>query len=135
MAGAGKYVGADTSRLPGSRPRLSVECVATHDPPHPIDPVVRAHVGAVVRQLLLPGELDRWDVQWQRDDRSRWMLLAVIDARGERYVGYIKDASTDYPVENGLDTFTDGFEDFISESRFAWGQRRELRDRPWRKRL
>ena len=28
--------------------------------------------------------------------------------------------------------FTDGLEDFISESRFAWGQRRELQDRPWR---
>ena len=30
--------------------------------------------------------------------------------------------------------FTDGLEDFISESRFAWGQRRELQDRPWRSR-
>jgi hypothetical protein len=45
---------------------------------------------------------------------------------------FIAEADAGYPLDEGLDVFTDGLEDFSSESRFAWGQQRELNDRPWR---
>ena len=97
-----------------------------------MDHVVRAHVEEVLRQLLREDELDGWQLRWEPNDRSRWQLVAEVMARGEQYVGFIAELEAGYPLEDGLDTFTNGLEDFISESRFAWGERRELRDRPWR---
>gem|GEM_PF-5285987 len=52
-------------------------------------------------------------------------------AAGEPYMGYLYQEGAEYPVEEAFDTFTDGLEDFISESGFAWGQQRLLTDRPW----
>ncbi|MGH3308245.1 MAG: hypothetical protein ACRDOX_11205 [Nocardioides sp.] len=60
------------------------------------------------------------------------MLLVDLVACGESYIGYLAETGASYPCEDGLDTFTDGLEDFISESRFAWGQQRLLTGRPWR---
>ncbi len=66
------------------------------------------------------------------NDEGRWQLVVDVAACGEPWFGFIIERDADYPIEEGLDIFTDGFEDFISESRFAWGQRRELAERPWR---
>ena len=54
-----------------------------------------------------------------------------LSARGERYTGFVWHGGAHESMQ-GLDTFADGLEDFIAESRFAWGQQRLLRDRPWR---
>ena len=97
------------------------------------DPVVRGHVEDVLRRLLRDDELDAWQLRWELNDAGRWQLVADVTACGERYVGFIAELDADYPLEAGLDAFTDGLEDFISESRFAWSEQRELRDRPWRR--
>ena len=99
--------------------------------PPPIDPAVRAHVQHVLDTLLQPGELDDWVLSWE-PDRGTWRLVARVTVCGEECYGYVTEVDAAYPLSAGLDTFTDGFEDFIAESRFAWGQQRELRDRPWR---
>jgi hypothetical protein len=93
---------------------------------------VRAYVATAVRELLLPEELDGWELGWELNERGRWQLVVDLVAGGERFLGFITEDGAGYPIAAGLDTFTDGLEDFISESRFAWGQRREFHDRPWR---
>jgi hypothetical protein len=97
-----------------------------------VHPAVRAHVETALRELLLPEELDGWELRWELNERGRWQLVVDLMAGGERFLGFITEHGACYPIEDGLDTFTDGFEDFISESRFAWGQRGELHNRPWR---
>ena len=57
---------------------------------------------------------------------------ATVTVPGEEHYGYVSEVDAAFPLAAGLDTFTDAFEDFIAESRFAWVQQRELRDRPWR---
>jgi hypothetical protein len=94
---------------------------------------VRQHVEHVLAQLFRPGELERWGFRWERDaERGRSSLLVDLVACGEPYIGFVAESGAGHPLEDGLDTFTDGLEDFISESRFAWGQQRLLADRPWR---
>ena len=98
-----------------------------------IDPVIREQVGHTLHHLLRPDELDEWKLRWVLDEQDQWQLIGDVHARGEQYRGYITQFGAEYEVADGLDAFTDGLEDFISESRFAWGQRRELVDRPWRR--
>jgi len=89
----------------------------------------------VLSGLFRPGELEEWQFRWERDDETgRLMLLVDGVACGESFAGYVGDDSADRSLDDGwwLETFTDGLEDFISESRFAWGQQRLLTDRPWR---
>jgi hypothetical protein len=95
-----------------------------------VPPAIRAHVQQVLTYLLRPGELHSWEVHWTRVD-GEWDLVVDLVACGEAYLGFIAQAGAGYPLVEGLDTFTDGLEDFISESRFAWGQQREMKDRPW----
>ena len=95
-----------------------------------IDHVVRGHVEHVLRRLLTPSEIEKWELRWEWLE-GRWQLVVDLLACGEPYRGFITERDAGYPIEQGLDTFTDGLEDFISESRFAWGQRRELSERPW----
>lgn len=104
-----------------------------HPADHPaVPPYVRAHVAYAVRHLLRPDELDSWSFRWTQDDDADSRSLVVdVMAAGEPYMGYIYQEHAEYPVEEALDIFTDGLEDFISESRFAWGQQRLLTDRPW----
>ncbi|MDZ5621176.1 hypothetical protein SFC88_10080 [Nocardioides sp. HM23] len=96
-------------------------------------PSVRAHVDHAIRHLLRPDEVDGWSFRWTRDDDDPDTRSLVVDvvAVGEPYMGYLYQENAMCPVAEALDVFTDGLEDFISESRFAWGQRRELTDRPW----
>jgi hypothetical protein len=117
--------------LPGGWAGTKVGGVTPDGKPGEIDPVVRDHVESVLRHLLLPGELEHWELGWKLVGGS-WALVADVVACGEPYFGFIGDRDAPAPIEDGLDVFTDGFEDFISESRFAWGQRRELQPRPWR---
>jgi hypothetical protein len=109
-------------------------CSMTPDEARPeVSPNLRRHVEHVFAHLLRPGELEQWEFRWERDAGSgRSMLLVDLVACGETYIGYLTEDGAGYPLEDGLDTFTDGLEDFISESRFAWGQQRLLTDRPWR---
>jgi hypothetical protein len=110
---------------------LTVERMTPDDATPGIDRVVRGHVEDVVRRLLTPDELEKWELRWELNE-GRWQLVVDNVACAERYLGFITERDADYPMGQGLDTFTDGLEDFISESRFARGQRRELRERPWR---
>lgn len=96
-----------------------------------IDPVVRGHVENVLRQQLMPGELDDWELRWLNEG-GQWQLVVDVVACGEPYLGFVTGHEPCRLIEEGLDIFTDGFEDFIAESRFAWGQQRELKERPWR---
>lgn len=89
-------------------------------------------VSHAVEHLFRPDELDLWSISWQRHAGTSWELVVDLQARGEHHFGYVTESGAEYDLADGLDTFTDGLEDFISESRFAWGQRRELADRPWR---
>lgn len=100
--------------------------------PPSVSDEVRSAVESVLDALLLPGELDRWTVAWHEEPAETWALVVDVQARGESHRGLLCEWGAGYPIEDGLDVFTDGFEDFISESRFAWGQQRELRPRPWR---
>lgn len=103
--------------------------------PADIPAAVRAHVAYAVTSLLTPEELESWSVRWVDDDGGgsggRCLCVDLV-AGGEPYRGYLHDENADYPVADALDGFVDGLEDFISESRFAWGQQRLLADRPWR---
>ncbi len=104
------------------------------EPPEVSDEV-REAVGFVLDALLLPGELDSWSIRWERDPvdgRPAWRLVVDVTAAGESHRGFVLEQGAAYPVSAGLDVFTDGLEDFISESRFGWGERRELAARPWR---
>ena len=97
-----------------------------------VDPEVRAYVEQAVAALLRPDEVDRWELRWEWDpDDGLWQLVTELWACGEWFKGFVMPEGFDLPIAHGLDNFTDGLEDFISESRFAWGQQRELRDRPW----
>lgn len=100
--------------------------------PPDVSSSVRAAVQGVLDALLEPGELDDWSIGWERDRDGAWRLVVDVRACGETYRGFVHEWGASYPVAAGLDVFTDGFEDFISESRFGWGQQRELEDRPWR---
>lgn len=91
---------------------------------------IRNRVRDVLAYLLRPEELDRWEVRWILTD-GVWDLVVDVVASGEPYLGFFAQAGADTHLEEGLDIFTDGLEDFISESRFAWGQQREMKDRPW----
>jgi hypothetical protein len=106
--------------------------VPSPQPPPDVPPAIRAHVEEALAFLLRPEELDGWKIRWIRDEGA-WDLVVDVVACGERYLGFIAQADAGYPLEEGLDTFTNGLEDFISESRFAWGRRREMNDRPWRR--
>lgn len=106
------------------------------DSPEPpeVGDEVRGAVRFVLGALLLPGELDGWSIGWERDhldEPPTWRLVVDVTVAGESHRGFVHQQGAGYPVEEGLDTFTDGFEDFISESRFGWGERRELAARPW----
>jgi len=67
------------------------------------------------------------------DDSENRSLVVDVVAAGEPYMGYLYEENAEYAIEEALDIFTDGLEDFISESRFAWGQQRLMADRPWRR--
>jgi hypothetical protein len=99
--------------------------------PHDVSDSVRAAVRGVLDALLEPGELDDWSIGWEQDRDGAWRLVVDVRAGGESHRGFVHEWGARYPVEAGLDVFTDGFEDFISESRFGWGQQRGLRPRPW----
>jgi hypothetical protein len=97
--------------------------------------ILRRHVERVLSGLFRPGELEDWQFRWERDAETGRVMLRVDGvACGEPFAGYVGEVSADCPLdaERWLETFTDGLEDFISESRFAWGQQRLLIDRPWR---
>ncbi|MEO9323487.1 hypothetical protein ABFT23_08365 [Nocardioides sp. C4-1] len=102
---------------------------------HPdVEDRLRPLVQLVVERLFRPGELDGWCFVWRRDGRSGpHQLMASVAAAGETFDGYIWEGAG-YAPEDGLDVFVDGLEDFISGSRFAWGQQRLLNERPWRDR-
>ena len=107
------------------------------NPPEPpeVSDEVRGAVRFVLDALLEPGELDRWSIGWELDHVDEppvWRLVVDLTVAGESHRGFVLQQGAGYPVAAGLDTFTDGFEDFISESRFGWGERRELTARPWR---
>jgi hypothetical protein len=93
------------------------------------------HVEHVLSCLFRPGELEEWQFRWEREaDSGRVMLLVDGVACGESFAGYVGEVNDDFPLDDGwwMETFADGLEDFVSESRFAWGQQRLLIDRPWR---
>jgi hypothetical protein len=95
-------------------------------------PCVRTSSTPSGRHLLRPDELESWSFRWELDDDSDNRSLVVdVMAAGEPYMGYLYQETAEYPLEDALDVFTDGLEDFISESRFAWGQQRLLTKRPW----
>ncbi len=98
-----------------------------------VPPSARAHVTHAITHLLRPDELESWSFRWKLDDDSDKRSLVVdVVAVGEPYMGFLYEDGFDYPIDEALDIFTDGLEDFIAVSRFAWGQQRLLVDRPWR---
>ena len=113
---------------PGKPHRWSM---AQDEAPTEVPATIRRHVAEVLDHLLSPGELEWWECRWEPDD-GRWLLVVEVVACGEHHRGFVAERGAGYPVEQGLDTFTDGLEDFISESRFAWGEQRLMKDRPWR---
>lgn len=86
-----------------------------------VDTADRKWVEHILQHLLQPRELEEWSIEW---DQERAMLRVDVLACGEHHIGFGRPGD--------WDVFTDGFEDFISESQFGWGQQRLLVDRPWR---
>lgn len=99
--------------------------------PPAVSDSIRAAVQGVLDGLLGPGELDDWSIGWEQGRDGAWQLVVDVRACGESHRGFVLQWGAGFPVEAGLDVFADGFEDFISECRFGWGQQRELRPRPW----
>lgn len=105
-----------------------------------VPPGLPAEVELIVASVLRPDEIDRVEVGWATSEGSwpealgdatdgQTMLVARVVARGETY--HCPLWQSDWPsLREGLDAFADQLEDFIAESRFAWGQQR-LVPRPW----
>lgn len=113
-APSGRAAGPDGPRRGNGVVRRLARCdrgpVGQAEQTPDVPTLVRSHVDHAVARLLRPEEIDSWQIRWGTDDAS-----------GRRFL-----------CADGLDTFTDGLEDFIAESRFAGGQQRLLTDRPWR---
>lgn len=91
---------------------------------------LRPYVEHVMAALLDPGELEGWRFVWVPDGDGRHLAVEVR-AGGDFHFGFVWQEAPDEDPVDGMDTFVNGFEDFISESTFAWGEQRLLRDRPW----
>jgi len=93
---------------------------------------LRPFVRHAVSGLLRPEELDGPEplrLWWSSDVEAGDVLRVSTSAEGEGFECWLWHPSIS--EEEGLDSFCDQLEDFISESRFAWGEQRLLVDRPW----
>lgn len=101
---------------------------------------LRDEIELILATVLRPDELEAVVVGWAADWRSgpptevaeqddEVELWARVTARGETMSCQLWQPTLQDDVT--LDAFADQLEDFISESRFAWGEQR-LVPRPWR---
>ncbi len=81
-------------------------------------------VEPIARSILRDDELD--SVRVHRDAEDPGEIYATIVGRGEAYIHLLSSPSWDehQSLDRLADRLVDGLEDWVCETRFAWGERR-----------
>ena len=79
-----------------------------------------------VRAVLEDGEIDSLEIS--RSDELEGSVRLSLTAKGEAFLDYVVQGHVDdMGAEDWCERLRSNLVDFVAESRFGWGQNREVR--------